>query len=126
MMVASTGFEWETRDVYTADGLGEVRWHKLLCGDVTNSETVTMGIAELAVGARLTRHRHALPETYYILEGTATVELAGELNEVGVGTAVFIPSNAIHTIMNTGTAVLRILYTFPTDKFGDVIYEYLE
>ena len=56
----------------------------------------------------------------------ATVELDGAFEEVGVGTAVFIPSNAIHTIMNTGTAVLRILYTFPTDEFGDVFYEYLE
>ena len=125
-MVVSNGFEWETRDVYTATGLGEVRWRKLLSGDVVDSSAVTMGLAELAAGARLQRHRHALPETYYILEGAATVEVDGMLQEVGVGTAVFIPGGAVHTIMNRGTAVLRIIYTFPTSSFADVVYEYME
>ena len=36
--VFSTGLDWGTRDVYKNEGLGEVRWRKLLSGDVTSRD----------------------------------------------------------------------------------------
>lgn len=40
------------------------------------------------------------------------------------GSAVFIPSNAKHGIVNRGPGDLRLFYVFPTGSFGDVVYRF--
>lgn len=37
---------------------------------------------------------------------------------------IFIPSDAEHGIVNTGTVDLRWFYVFPTGSFGDVVYRF--
>lgn len=40
------------------------------------------------------------------------------------GSAVFIPPNARHGLVNVGTKDLRLFYVFPTGCFGDVVYRF--
>jgi mannose-6-phosphate isomerase-like protein (cupin superfamily) len=40
------------------------------------------------------------------------------------GVIAFIPGGAHHTTWATGHDRLRILYTFATDSFSDVLYEF--
>jgi len=68
--------------------------------------------------ATLGRGVHPVPydEAYYILRGKARVEFGDggeESYEVGPDTAVFIPADTIHTIINTGTEDLEFLGIWP-------------
>ena len=107
---------------------GRVRWRTLLSSDRTPTDSLTLGVAELDRGeARDFRpHRHAQPEAYYVLAGEGVVSLAGTEHRVRPGTTVFIPGNIAHGARNTGSEVLRLLYVFPADSFGQIRYEFPE
>ncbi len=107
---------------------GAVRWRTLLSADRTPTAALTLGVVELEPGdgtaPRL--HRHAQPETYYVLEGEGRVRIGDREEALRPGHTVFIPGGALHAAWNTGTSVLRILYAFPTDSFAEVEYEFPE
>lgn len=66
--------------------------------------------ARLPLGGQTTRHYHPrTEEIYYMLEGSARMEIAGEFREVGPGDAIAIPPGAAHQITNTGDVVLKFL-----------------
>lgn len=117
-------YEWETQDDYPMTPHGVVRWKTLLGGERTASHSLTLGFAELSPGEKLVRHRHLQVETYYILEGSGQVEIEGAVYPLEAGAAVFIPGNAWHQLSNTGPDFLRLIYTFPVDKFSEVEYVY--
>ena len=52
--------------------------------------------------------------------------LDGKESAVTAGTAVFIPGNAEHGLRNESDADLKLLYVFPTGRFGDVVYQFPE
>lgn len=59
--------------------------------------------ARLPAGISTTRHFHKLSEEiYFILEGSALVEVNGQTREVGVGDAILIPPGSWHTITARG------------------------
>ena len=105
---------------------GRVRWRTLLSGDRSPTESLTVGVAEVEPGLpQLFRtHRHAQPEIYYVLSGHGVVTLEGEEHALRPGSAVFIPGGAEHGVRNTGTEILRLLYTFEADSFAEVEYEF--
>ncbi len=103
---------------------GRVGWRTVFSGDVTPTEALTAGIAELQAGGWLGLHRHDPAEIYYVLEGQGLVTLEGTEHRVGPGSAVFIPGNAEHGIRNAGSAALRFLYAFPVDAFSEVEYRF--
>jgi mannose-6-phosphate isomerase-like protein (cupin superfamily) len=106
--------------------VNSIRWQTLVSGEHTASTGLTFGVAEIMPGGRLRLHHHEPAETYYIVVGVGVVEIDEVRHEVGAGTAVFIPGNAHHRIMNTGTAGLQFIYTFPADSFADVVYHFDE
>lgn len=107
---------------------GRVRWRTLLSADRTASDSLTLGVAELEPGEAVDfrPHRHAQAEAYYILSGEGTVVIDGAEHPVRPGTAVFIPGNAAHGALNTGSALLRLLYVFPADSFAEIEYLFPE
>lgn len=59
-----------------------------------------------------TSHPHRLArshEVYYILEGTGTMHIGDEAEEVRAGQAVYIPAGAVQYISNTGDGRLIFL-----------------
>lgn len=110
--------KWET-------GQGEiVRWWTLISGDRTPSEGLTVGLAEISVGAVVPQqgHSHEENEVYFILEGQGTLHGPSEKTRVAKGEAIYIPGGTEHHITNTGNETLRLLYIFDTDAFSDVEY----
>ena len=81
---------------------GRLRWRTLFSQGPTPTEAITCGVAELAPGDRLERHRHAPPEVYYVVAGEGVVFLDGEEIAVKPGAAVFIPGMAEHGVRQTG------------------------
>ena len=105
---------------------GHVDWWTLFSADRTPTCGLTVGIAEVPVGApRPPRgHTHEQLEVYYFLSGSGEVVLNGESTAVTAGDAVFIPGNMEHMSVNTGTEPLRLLYFFPADSFSDIEYKF--
>ena len=58
--------------------------------------------ARLASGLESTAHRLRTSEVYYILEGTGEMRIDGEIRNVGLGQAIYIPPHAVQSIRNTG------------------------
>ncbi len=101
---------------------GRIHWRTLFSRGRTRSEGITCGVAELGPGDWLGLHRHAPPETYYVLAGAGIVCLDGREIAVRAGSAVFIPGMAEHGVRQTGIEVLRLFYAFPVDSFDNVEY----
>jgi oxalate decarboxylase/phosphoglucose isomerase-like protein (cupin superfamily) len=58
--------------------------------------------------------------------GTSARTGTGTEHPVRPGTAIFVPGNAEHGALNTGSGPLRILYVFPADSFHQIEYEFPE
>lgn len=88
-----------------------------------NADIRSMSLAEATVkkGASTKPHIHATSEEiYYILNGSAEIEIEGEKKNVKKGDAVFIPSGAEHSIKNTWDAELIFLcICSPPYEHGD-------
>jgi len=110
---------WPDEDVATR---GRVTWKTLFSRGLTPTEALTLGIARIAPGEALHEHRHAEPEIYLVLEGTATVTIAGDEWRLEAGAAVFIPGDAVHGCRNEERRELRFAYAFATDSFEAVEY----
>lgn len=91
----------------TRDG-SEIR--ELLAGRNSCIERQSLAEARLAVGQATAAHYHPLTEEiYYLLVGTARMEIDGEARDVGPGDAIAIPPGATHQITNTGEVELKFL-----------------
>lgn len=113
-----------SRDGWDDPVKGRVGWRTLFSGDQTPTDALTAGVAELEPGGWLGLHRHIPAEIYYVLEGSGMVTLDGVEHAVRAGSAVFIPGDCEHGIRNSGALLLRFLYAFPVDSFGEVEYRF--
>lgn len=78
--------------------------------DRTNAPVEKQSLAEASLpsGRATDRHYHRRSEElYFLLEGTAVMELDGETQAVGPGDAILIPAGAWHQI--TATSDVRFL-----------------
>jgi mannose-6-phosphate isomerase-like protein (cupin superfamily) len=78
--------------------------------DRTNAPVEKQSLAEASMtpGQSTDRHYHKLcEEFYFLLEGTAQMEIDGETRAVGPGDALLIPAGARHQI--TAQTKLRFL-----------------
>lgn len=74
-------------------------------------------LAELAVGGAAPRHTHPGEEFVYVLEGTATFDMAGQLPlAIKPGDAFVIPPHTPHVATNTGTVPVKLLSTYIIPK----------
>jgi mannose-6-phosphate isomerase-like protein (cupin superfamily) len=66
--------------------------------------------ARLPPGAATTPHFHRqTEEIYYILAGTARMQIGDEVRSVGPGDAIAIPPGRVHQITNTGEGMLKFM-----------------
>ena len=117
---------WESWSDPALRARSAIRWKLLLTQDRTPTSSMTLGLLEIPPGAHLLRHHHALPESYYFLEGTGTLEIDGQLSPVGPGATIYIAPNAGHRLVNPGPTTLRLLFMFPVDSFDEVVYQFEE
>lgn len=103
---------------------GKLSFYPLFDSDLTPTEGLTAGIAELVPDAGGRLHRHAQPEIYYLLEGAGLLTIGDTETTFTAGQTAFIPGHAWHALRNTSQTVLRLLYVFPSNRLADVVYEY--
>ncbi len=116
--------DWESWDDAELTTRSDVRWRLLISGERTATAELVMGIAEIAPGGKLIGHRHAHAEAYYITSGTARIAIDGTESDIAPGAAIFIPANAHHETVCTSEIPLEFIFTFPCDRFEEVVYCY--
>ncbi len=114
--------KWETWPQQDVAQRGAVRWKTLISAGRTPSQSLTLGVAVIAPGETPRAHRHEQVEAYLVLEGTGIVTIDGSPHPVRPGAAVFIASNAMHTVQSTGQTSLRLAYVLAADALEDVEY----
>jgi quercetin dioxygenase-like cupin family protein len=81
--------------------------------DRTTNQTKQMSVWETTFppGSGIPLHRHPYPveELLYVLRGKGVETVRSEEREVGPGTAIFIPPEVDHKLVNTGDEMLMLL-----------------
>ena len=124
LIIREADLAWETWPDARLAAESPVVWKDLIGRDRRASHSLSLGIAEIPPGARLSTHRHAAPEIYYVMSGEGIVRIDEHDHPVAAGTAVFIPGAARHTFFNRGASPIRFVYVFPVDAFADLVYEF--
>ncbi|WP_128516689.1 cupin domain-containing protein [Tabrizicola thermarum] len=102
---------------------GTLSWRTLISGEVTPTDTLVCGIAEMRPGETFALHRHAEPEVYFGLEGEGSVLIDGVAHRLAPGVALYIPGMAEHGVPEV-TQSLRWFYTFARDRFDQIVYHF--
>jgi mannose-6-phosphate isomerase-like protein (cupin superfamily) len=80
--------------------------------------------ATLAPGQATERHYHAeTEEIYYVVEGSAEMELDGDRRPVAVGDAVLIPPGARHQIRADASGVRFLCCCAPAYRHEDTFFD---
>lgn len=76
------------------------------------ADNFTMGYVRMDPQGSVPKHEHYQEEVYYIVEGNGMMELGNEISDVHAGTAVYIPSNTPHELVNTGTKEMIMMFVY--------------
>jgi len=97
----------EVTPFITKDG-SEIR--ELLAHRNSVIRNQSLAEARVKLGQSTVAHRHLrTEEIYFILEGSALMQIEDELRHVRAGDAIAIPPGALHRITNIGADELRFL-----------------
>src|SRR5262245_9394227 len=85
--------------------------------DIGNNMELIMGVAEIAPGGATGLHTHFGIETGYALEGTSTLEVAGEAPKaMKAGDSYVIAAGKAHDARATGEAPAKVLAIYVVEK----------
>ena len=126
LIINQSELEWESWDDPDIAAKSPIRWKLLITAERGPSSGIVTGIAELPPGEPLLLHHHEPEETYYVINGKGHMQIDDYEAEIGPGSAVYIPPNAMHTVRCTGSEPLVFIFTFARDSFEQIIYNFVE
>lgn len=88
---------------------------KSLLGPEQGWEDYVMRLFDVEKGGCSPHHSHPWPHIVFIVKGKGRLTLEGKEHEVEGGTYAFIPSNAQHQFVNTGTDILQFICIVPPE-----------
>lgn len=124
LIVRTSDVAWETWEAEHLPTRGHVAWKTLFSRGVTNTDSLTVGMAIVHPNDALLPHHHAPSEIYFVLYGEGVVTLGEQEHVVHAAEAVFIPGNLRHGIANRGEADVIFLYAFAEDSFDEIEYHF--
>lgn len=87
---------------------------QVMVGRQDNAPNFSLRHFVVQPGGHTPRHHHNYEHENFIIEGSGTVECAGETYPVKPGDTFLIPANAVHQFRNETDAPLRFLCLVPT------------
>ena len=91
-------------------------WHLL------NSDDLSIIEENVPPNESEERHYHNdAQQFFYILFGTATIEISGDIFEVPAGNGIHVPAKESHQLMNKSNSELRFLVVSQPKSHGDRI-----
>ena len=81
---------------------------------VWNCDTnqVTTGQTQFAVGTGLPLHSHNVEESVLILDGLATAQIGDDTFDLVPGQATWVPAGVPHRFLNRGDTLMRIYWVY--------------
>ncbi|MBN1499795.1 MAG: cupin domain-containing protein [Spirochaetes bacterium] len=83
--------------------------HLLVSELSTGARHITTTLVEMDVNGHQHLHSHETEQSYFIIKGKGLMNVGDEECEVMKGDSIFIPSNAVHGLKNTGNEKLVYL-----------------
>lgn len=83
--------------------------HKVDVRKLLDTDDAQVMLITLKPGEALKPHLTPVNVFFYILEGSGSVTIGEETEEVDADTLVESPANILHTLHNTGTGIFRFL-----------------
>ena len=84
----------------------------MLTGDRVGAST-SLGVSSFAVGTATAMLSHATEELAYVLTGVGELQLDGDTVPYAAGAALYIPAGVWHSVVNTGTDPVTMVFAFP-------------
>jgi quercetin dioxygenase-like cupin family protein len=85
---------------------------KPLLLESTGAQLFVSGVSTFPVGASLKSHKHNTEEMVVLLEGEATVEVAGRQYDLVPYDTTHVPAGLFHRFINRGATPMRILWVY--------------
>jgi quercetin dioxygenase-like cupin family protein len=131
-MAPSTAVPAAAEMLHRPEGAGEMylgpgdRYRFLVTGEETGGAYFAME-AFVPPGGGPPPHIHRNEdETFYVVEGTMDILLAGTWVTAAPGDFVNVPRGQVHRFLNTGDAVSRMIVTFTPSGMEDFFRETLD
>ncbi len=90
----------------------------------SQSQHLTTTLVEIEPGGIQRIHSHIPEQIYFILEGSGSMTVGSESEQVGPGDCVFIPSGSDHGLINDGDETLRYFSTSAPTFEKSELYEF--
>ena len=84
------------------------------------SKNVATSVAIVEPGQEIINHSHSFEEAYFVVAGQAKMRIDSDEFEVAAWDSVYVPANAQHWTLNTGTDKL-ILISSPLKVFVSTV-----
>ncbi len=85
--------------------------------DIGNNMELVLGLAEIAPGGAIGRHTHFGTETGMVIEGSSSLEIAGEPPRLlKAGDSYLIAAGKVHDAKTVGDAPVKVLATYVVEK----------
>lgn len=85
--------------------------------DVGDNREVILGLAEISPGGSTGRHTHFGVETGYVVEGTTSLEIEGEVPRLlKAGDSYQIAAGKVHDAKAVGDGASKVLATYVVEK----------
>ena len=123
-IIHSENMTWEAWEDTHLETRGRVFWKTLFSCGLTDTDSLTTGIAVVHPGDALHPHSHTPSEIYFVMQGEGVVTLGDAEHIARAGDAVFIPGDTRHGIANKSESDVIFLYAFARDSFDTVVYRF--
>ena len=90
----------------------------------SQSQHLTTTLVEIEPGGIQRIHSHIPEQIYFILEGSGSMTVGSESEQVGPGDCVFIPSGSDHGLINDGNSTLRYFSASAPTFEKNELYEF--
>ncbi|SLN59317.1 Acireductone dioxygenase [Roseivivax jejudonensis] len=101
---------------------GGLKYRLLVDADYGPSSEITQGLFYLYGGHVEDLHRHDIPETLHVVEGSGKITLEDREIEVTPGDTVFVPAGCRHGF--DADDDMTLLFTFPVPRFAEIDFDY--
>ena len=87
------------------------------------ADQFVMGHVTVEPGGGIPAHEHAQEEVYYILSGTATMMVDGNIKQLAAGTTVHLPPGTLHELTNNTEEQVILLFVYAPKGIVDHWHE---
>jgi mannose-6-phosphate isomerase-like protein (cupin superfamily) len=93
-------------------------WSRVLVSEQTvGTNASALGYSVFRPGTATADLSHSVEELAFVVSGSGAIRLEAEDVKVSAGQAMFIPAGLWHTVLNTGTDDLVMVFSFPSPGY---------